>query len=68
MDAAGQEPVALRTRAADLERLVIVASRDHAGPKVEALLARLPTASTCVNLLKVSSPHMALLARVGGGS
>ena len=43
---AGQAPVALRTRAADPERLVIVASRDHAGPRVEALLARLPTAST----------------------
>ncbi|WP_434379992.1 3'(2'),5'-bisphosphate nucleotidase CysQ [Melittangium boletus] len=42
----GQPPVALRTRPADPERLVVVASRDHAGPRVEALLARLPTAST----------------------
>lgn len=43
---AGGAPVALHTRPADPERLVIVASRDHAGPRVEALLARLPTAST----------------------
>jgi 3'(2'), 5'-bisphosphate nucleotidase len=42
----GQTPVALRTRAAAMERLVVVASRDHAGPQVEALLKRLPTAST----------------------
>ena len=43
---AGEERVALRTRPADMERLVIVASKDHAGPRVEALLRRLPTAST----------------------
>lgn len=42
----GQVPVPLRTRAADLGRLVIVASKDHAGPEVEALLRRLTTAST----------------------
>jgi 3'(2'), 5'-bisphosphate nucleotidase len=42
----GQAPVPLRTRAANLERLVIVASKDHAGPRVEALLKRLTTAST----------------------
>ncbi|WP_232293678.1 3'(2'),5'-bisphosphate nucleotidase CysQ [Stigmatella aurantiaca] len=43
---AGQPPVALHSRPADLERLVIVASKDHAGPRVEALLRRLGTAST----------------------
>jgi 3'(2'), 5'-bisphosphate nucleotidase len=43
---AGQAPVELHTRPADPERLIIVASRDHAGPRVEALLARLPTAKT----------------------
>jgi len=42
----GQEPVALRTREAAMDRLIVVASRDHAGPRVEALLARLPSAST----------------------
>jgi 3'(2'), 5'-bisphosphate nucleotidase len=42
----GQEPVSLRARAASMERLVVVASKDHAGPRVEALLRRLPTAST----------------------
>ena len=46
MARAGQAPVAIRTRPAKLEQLVIVASKDHAGPKVEALLERLPTAST----------------------
>lgn len=39
-------PVAIRTRPANLERLVIVASKDHAGPQVEAMLKRLTTAST----------------------
>ena len=42
----GEAPVALHTRPADMEKLVIVASKDHAGPRVEALLKRLPTAST----------------------
>jgi 3'(2'), 5'-bisphosphate nucleotidase len=42
----GQAPVAIHTRPAKLERLVIVASKDHAGPQVEALLKRLTTAST----------------------
>lgn len=46
MARAGQAPVALRTRPAKLEQLVIVASKDHAGPRVEELLKRLPTAST----------------------
>lgn len=46
MSQAGQAPVAIRTRPANLERLVIVASKDHAGPQVEALLKRLTTAST----------------------
>jgi 3'(2'), 5'-bisphosphate nucleotidase len=39
-------PVAIHTRPAPMERLVIVASKDHAGPQVEAMLKRLPTAST----------------------
>ncbi len=42
----GEEPVALHTRAAHLDRLVIVASKDHAGPCVETLLRRLTSAST----------------------
>ncbi|MGZ3460684.1 MAG: 3'(2'),5'-bisphosphate nucleotidase CysQ [Archangium sp.] len=46
MAQADQAPVALHTRPANLERLVIVASKDHAGPRVEALLRRLTTAST----------------------
>ncbi len=37
----GGERQAIRTRAADLERLTVVASRDHAGPVVEAFLRRL---------------------------
>ncbi|MDC0711232.1 3'(2'),5'-bisphosphate nucleotidase CysQ [Stigmatella sp. ncwal1] len=43
---AGQAPVALHTRPANRDQLVIVASKDHAGPRVEALLRRLGTAST----------------------
>ncbi|QRK05617.1 3'(2'),5'-bisphosphate nucleotidase CysQ [Archangium violaceum] len=43
---AGQAPVAIHTRPAEMNRLVIVASKDHAGPRVEALLKRLTTAST----------------------
>ncbi|PTL74979.1 3'(2'),5'-bisphosphate nucleotidase CysQ [Vitiosangium sp. GDMCC 1.1324] len=43
---AGKAPVAIHTRPANLEKLVIVASKDHAGPQVEALLKRLTTAST----------------------
>lgn len=43
---AGGVPERLRTRPAPLERLVVVASKDHAGPRVEALLRGLPTAST----------------------
>jgi 3'(2'), 5'-bisphosphate nucleotidase len=31
----------IRVRRADIERLVVVASRDHSGPEVEALLGRL---------------------------
>jgi 3'(2'), 5'-bisphosphate nucleotidase len=34
----------IRTRPANLERLTVVASRDHAGPVVEAFLAGLPAA------------------------
>jgi 3'(2'), 5'-bisphosphate nucleotidase len=37
-------PVALRTGATDPSALCIVASKDHAGPEVEALLQRLPGA------------------------
>lgn len=46
MAQAGQAPVAIHTRPADMDRLVIVASKDHAGPRVEAMLKRLTTAST----------------------
>ncbi len=35
------DPEPISTRQADLERLVVVASKDHAGPEVEAFLARL---------------------------
>ncbi|MBM3847691.1 MAG: 3'(2'),5'-bisphosphate nucleotidase CysQ [Verrucomicrobia bacterium] len=37
----------IRTRAANLSELTIVASRDHAGPGVDALLRRFPHAATC---------------------
>lgn len=36
----------LRVRTADVDRLGIVASRDHAGPEVRALLERVPGAET----------------------
>jgi 3'(2'), 5'-bisphosphate nucleotidase len=36
------EPIPIHTRKADPNRLAIVASKDHAGPKVAALLARAP--------------------------
>ena len=35
------DPQPIRTRTADLEHLTVVASRDHAGPVVEAFLKRL---------------------------
>jgi 3'(2'), 5'-bisphosphate nucleotidase len=41
---AGGAPQAIHVKAADPERLVIVASKDHAGPRVEALLRSLPRA------------------------
>ena len=37
----GAEREAIQTRKANLEKLTVVASRDHAGPVVEAFLARL---------------------------
>jgi 3'(2'), 5'-bisphosphate nucleotidase len=40
---ADREPIA--TRKAELDRLTVVASRDHAGPVVEAFLARLQNAA-----------------------
>ena len=40
----GEAPVAIRVRPADEANLAIVASRDHAGPQVKALLERFPTA------------------------
>ena len=43
---AGGARRAIRTRRADLARPVIVASRDHAGPRVEAFLARVASAET----------------------
>src|SRR5207247_8683981 len=39
-----EAPAPLRTRAADPARLTVVASKDHAGPKVSLLLARVPGA------------------------
>lgn len=42
----GGERSALRVRSADAARLGIVASRDHAGPGVRALLGRVPGAET----------------------
>jgi 3'(2'), 5'-bisphosphate nucleotidase len=39
-----EAPAPLRTRAADPARLAVVASKDHAGPKVSLLLARVPGA------------------------
>ncbi|MBA4157456.1 MAG: 3'(2'),5'-bisphosphate nucleotidase CysQ [Gemmatimonadetes bacterium] len=41
-----EEPRRVRVRRADPARLVMVASRDHAGPRVRALLERLPGAQT----------------------
>ena len=40
----GEVPVAIHTQQANLERLRVVASKDHAGPLVKAMLARLPDA------------------------
>lgn len=42
---AGGRQQAIRTRRADPDRLTVIASRDHAGPDVEALLQRLTGAS-----------------------
>ena len=39
-----EAPAPMRTRAADPARLTVVASKDHAGPKVSLLLARVPGA------------------------
>ncbi len=39
--ASGGQPTALQTRRANLDQLTVVASRDHAGPVVEAFLRRL---------------------------
>lgn len=39
-------PIEIRVRTPDLDRLTIVASRDHAGPQVAELLARFPKAQT----------------------
>ena len=40
----GEAPVAIRTQRANFERLRVVASKDHAGPLVKAMLARMPDA------------------------
>lgn len=37
----GEEPAAIRVRRADRDRLTVVASRDHAGPRVKAFLESL---------------------------
>ncbi len=42
----GRSPVSICCRNANLDQLTIVASRDHAGPEVKALLGRFPTAET----------------------
>lgn len=42
----GGVPVSIRTRAVDRSKLSFVASRDHAGPRVAALLERFPEAET----------------------
>ena len=44
--AQGAEAERISVAAADPERLSIVASRDHAGPQVQTLLERFPTAQT----------------------
>jgi len=44
VDRGNGEPESISTRTADLERPVIVASRDHAGEQVKALLERLSNA------------------------
>lgn len=41
-----QSPVQIQAKAPDVNRLTIVASRDHAGPQVAELLGRFPTATT----------------------
>ena len=38
----GAHPVSIRSRRADPDQLVVVASRDHAGPRVRAMLQRPP--------------------------
>ena len=43
---ADAEPVAIKAAEPNLEKLRIVASRDHAGPMVKELLERFPTAET----------------------
>lgn len=42
---AGQPAVAISTRKAERARLAVVASKDHAGPLVQAMLGRLPGAT-----------------------
>ena len=42
----GEEPVPIHVRRADVGRLTVVASRDHAGPLVDAFLGRISGART----------------------
>jgi 3'(2'), 5'-bisphosphate nucleotidase len=42
----GEEPRAIRTRAADPERMVVVVSRDHAGAREQALIDKISHVST----------------------
>ena len=43
-ESAGAAPAPIATRRADLGRITVVASKDHAGPMVTAMLTRLPGA------------------------
>ena len=53
--APGESPVPIRTRPAQLEQLVVVASRDHSGPAVKRLLEKLhsPQLTTIGSSLKL---------------
>ncbi len=49
------EPTPIRTRAADTGRLTVVASRDHAGPEVAAILERMAEAGVEVESASMGS-------------
>ena len=51
----GAEPAAIEVRASDPERMTVVASRDHAGPEVAAILQRMDEDGVAVDAASMGS-------------